>query len=224
MINKTLATVALTLAAGVAQATVLTFNDTHTASNQDHFFRFHVGQDNAKVKVLVNTDGEGWDAAFSLFKEEGPDWPEILKVNDANRHFNPGPGDDGLDDFNRPLKNDYERENPFKPGNADPGVHFGVTDGIDALSAGDYTMFVYGGYRGLIGSTFNTKFFVQDEGFESTNFYRGPIDFTVVIEGDSVSAVSAVPVPAALWLFGSAIAGLGAVRARKLSDAECLSA
>jgi len=57
----------------------------------------------------------------------------------------------------------------------------------------------------------STAFFGVDYLFEST--FPNPYNISVV--GD-VSAVSAVPVPAAVWLFGSALAGLGAVRRQKV--------
>lgn len=76
----------------------------------------------------------------------------------------------------------------------------GVFDGIDYLSI------------------------LENPGFEANGFVGGPFDVTGYdstgyVDGtwqvDSYSAVSAVPVPAAIWLFGSGLIGLAGIGRRK---------
>jgi len=93
------------------------------------------------------------------------------------------------------------------------------TDGMDVFGGANMFLTAAGAFDGI--SYLST---LADPGFESTGFVGGPFDVsgtdsTGFTDGtwdvDSYAQVAAVPVPAAIWLFGSGLIGLAGIGRRK---------
>jgi len=88
---------------------------------------------------------------------------------------------------------------------------------INFGSGEDFSLFIDGSYAGNIqyGSPLNQSFTGTIFAFSADDYNVASNSFTT--DGDEfyISNMSAVPVPAAVWLLGSALAGLGSMRRRK---------
>ena len=84
--------------------------------------------------------------------------------------------------------------------------------GGDRFDAGETLIYNITG-AGLVASSFN--FYSVNE--TTTGPYLAAAKFQSTGDGEQSAWVAAVPVPAAVWLFGSALAGLGFARRRKMA-------
>ena len=229
---KLLASIALLgLSVGSAQAVTLNFSDTHTANGEVDQFKFNVNN-TGSVSLWTDTLQDGFLSRGAVFKlnpasekydfissiEGGsqPDFDEILGYNTT-----------GLNEFGVRMKNGYIQNDPEARGKSDGGD-------VVNLEKGTYLLAITG--HAFVPEAALNGSGTLDEGWFDTNVrFRGaanpenqwstwrfntggaPSPYNVFIEGDvSLPAVSAVPVPAAVWLFASAVIGLGATgRARK---------
>ncbi len=228
---KLLASIALLgLSVGSAQAVTLNFSDTHTANGEVDHFKFNVNN-TGSVSLWTDTLQDGFKSTGALFKlnsaSEKYDFftdvgagPQVIDmVLDYNTT--------GFNDFGVKIKNGYVPEDPNALGESDAGRILDLDPGSYLLAI---TGFAYVPEAAINGAG------TLDEGWLDTNVrFRGaanpedqwstwrfntggaPSPYKVFIAGDvSLPAVSAVPVPAAVWLFASAVIGLGATsRGRK---------
>jgi hypothetical protein len=229
---KLLASIALLgLSVGSAQAITLNFSDSHTADGEVDQFKFNVNSAGS-VKLWTDTLQDGFDSAGTLFKLNPGSGKydfvrgiqNVTEVLDQTTQLNLT----GVNIFGIAIKNGYIKGDPLAKGISDTGK-------IVDLDVGSY-LFTIAGFDFKTNAEFNGGG-TLDEGWtdENVKFLGGtlperqwstwayntggaPSPYEVYIEGDvsELSDVSAVPVPAAVWLFASAIAGLGATgRGRK---------
>lgn len=226
---KLLASIALLgLSVGTAQAITLNYSDSHTADGEVDQFKFNVNNAGS-VSLWLDTLQDGFKSIGAVFKLNS-DSGKYDFINDV------GAGDQvidmvldynttGFNDFGVKIKNGYIEKDPFALGRSDAGRILDLDTGSYLLAI---TGFAYVSEAALNGAG------TLDEGWFDTNVrFRGavnpeeqwstwslntggaPSPYNVFIEGDvSLPAVSAVPVPAAVWLFASAVIGLGATTGR----------
>lgn len=217
MKKKLLASLALVgLSMGSAQAVTLSYTDSHTFDGEVDFFYFD-NNSAGSVSIWTDTLQDGFDSNGALFKLNSGTGKYDFLIDVANgaevRDFD-GLNQSGVNEFNVAIKNGYIHGDTEALGVSDTG---GTLD----LDAGSY-LFTIAGFDFTPNAFLNGAGTV-DDGFTDLNvlFFGGtdtnrqwstwgfntggaPSSYEVYIEGD----VSAVPVPAAVWMFASAIAGL----------------
>ncbi len=215
MIKKILtAVVVLGMSISASQANALTFNGSYDVANEFSYFMFE-NNSAGNVDMIMNTGATGYDADMVIWS----------KVEGSNVVGQPGDSEWALVKWSpaalrqadlAATTNIYgiemygHRPDAFNPsGLSDPGESLN-------LAAGTYLLSVTGSGHMPVTDSFGGELF-------SATVYRGidqffttsfPNPYSISVVGD-VSEVSAVPVPAAVWLFASALAGLGAVRRQK---------
>jgi len=235
MKNKLLAVAAtalMTLSMGSAQATTLTFNGLYQTTDQVDLFYF----DNSSVgdvDIWADTLQDGLWQTAALFKNNGAgDWNwtgDTVKHATEVNGYNPttGVNDLGVNDFGVAMKNGFVAGDSAQPGISDIGVS--ITD----LDIGSYMIVVSEDFNytanSVTGSTAGPTWdgtmsrpiptFLKNWKNQTWSTAAGvDAPFELYVNGAGVAEVSAVPVPAAVWLFTSAMAGLSVVR-RKNSKA-----
>lgn len=215
-----LSTALVGLSMGSVQATTLTFEGTHTEANhrEEHFFNITGTGD---VEIIVDTLTDGFDADQVIWKSTGTDWEYIARNQGAERVGDPGePGDTGFNVYGVALKNGYVKGDVLQPGVSDPGATFALGDLFNdfQLEAGSYKVTTSGNGDFAVGRPGDLEsaiVWTEQDSFEIESFFHGPHDYSFTVSGDFVTDAAVVPLPAAVWLFGSAIAGLGAVRRKQ---------
>jgi len=219
MLTKLLTTaVVLGISISAAQANTLSFNGSYDVANEIDYFMFE-NNSAGNVDMIMNTGAYGYDADMVIWSkvagstvvgQPGDSEWALVKWAPAAERFNDltiSTNIYGIEMF------DHNAADPNPSGVSDPGESLN-------LAAGTYLLSVTGGANWLTSSVEGgellsaAQFRGIDHFFETT--YPNPYGISVI--GD-VSEVSAVPVPAAVWLFGSALAGLGAVRRQKTAIA-----
>lgn len=220
----------LGLSMGSAQANALQFNGTYESDEDLDLYHFDLLSD-GQVKIWSDTLTDGLDSKLTLFrknKDTGAyEWKSGIggyEILNAMEDRNNGVTLSGVNEFNVPLKNGWVLNDPDKLGLSDAGGTLNLTAGSYLLvHTGFWDMFL-GEIEGRDG-TFDEGFLDMwsDFGFEESNSRWSTFEFrtsdaphayNVFVDGD-VAAVSAVPVPGAVWLMGSAIAGLTMAARRK---------
>jgi len=106
---------------------------------------------------------------------------------------------------------------------ATPGTEYDRLYNIDHLSFNGTLNLIFGnGYAPTAGETFSLFDYAVFSGvfdpakINVTGFDRSLLDFSqLAVDGNLSVAAAPVPLPPAVWLFGSALAGLGAVGRRR---------
>jgi|GEM_PF-5511631 len=195
------------------------------------------------VAIWIDTLKDGLDVNGWLFKKN-PDtgaYDYVIDVVDAFQYDSftkvEGKNSTGFNDYGIAMKNGFEPYESFEkqgaPGVSDPGRMFpegGANGkGTDPLMPGEYRLAVVG-FLDVPNADFYGTGTLAD-GFTDLNLFFGnndpelewstwkynadggatPHQYEVYLYGD----VSAVPVPAAVWLFASAVSGLGVFARRK---------
>ncbi len=213
----------LGLSIGTAQAVTLNYTDTHTFDGEVDFFYFD-NNSSGNVSLWVDTLQDGFDSNGALFKLNAAsgkyDFVRDVGNADDERDTN-GLNQTGKNIFDVAIKNGYIKGDSEALGVSDTGGSYNLDAGsyLFTVAGFDFTpnASIYGGTVEDGFVDFNVEFFggTNPDRQWSTwafNTAGAPSPYEVYIEGD----VSAVPVPAAVWLFATAIAGLGAVgRSRK---------
>jgi hypothetical protein len=210
-----------------SQAAVMTFNGSHNAKNTVEYYMFELNS-NGNVEIVMDTLTDGFDASITLFSQLestsepslplGTDWKGVAWLPDALRG---GPADP-VNVYGIPLRNGFAPNDPLRPGTSDPGQL------IQNLSAGSYLVVVSESLNdplnaSLIPDGVDSYLSEGFVGFEEFNvdvnpgfyFPNIPHAYSFTVTGD----VSQVPLPAAVWMFGSALAGLGAIGRKKAAVA-----
>jgi len=219
-----LAAAVLAASASGAQATTLTYEGTHQAPNAIDYYWFHA--DGGDVTIVMDTLSDGFDATLTIWqKVEGsyvagqPDDSDWAFVNysvgaDTYAYLDEGTQsfknlDIGYNVFGVALKDGWiGSASLFPTGNSDPGAVF------SGLS-GDYLITVNGSLNDPIAFLPGDLMSAGWLGFEEyAPFNTYPHDYKFTIDGN-VSEVSQVPLPAAVWLFGTALAGLGTLSRKR---------
>lgn len=214
----------LALSMGTAQAVTLTHSGQHTFQNEVTTYEFNVDT-TSSVDIWFDTFIDGLDVASTLFvKNAGTgawDWVgfEIAGAPDASFDFVQQFSINGTNDFGVAYKNGFVFQDPNHLGISDDGITATLTQGSYLIAITENLNIANAVFAG--SGTFSDGFFDIDpsNGWDAWEFSTGGVasPYDLFIQGD-VSAVSAVPVPAAVWLFASAIAGLGAVGRRKSAE------
>lgn len=215
-----LSTALIGLSIGSVQATTLTYNATHTEANhrEEHFFNITGTGD---VEIVMDTLTDGLDAQQTIWKSTGTDWVFIGESPGAPRVGAAGaPEDTGFNIFGVALKNGYVKGDALQPGLTDPGAVFSLDNIFTGfqLEAGSYKVTTSGNGNFAAagpGALESAVFWTEQDTFEIQPFFHGAHDYKFTVSGDFVTDTTVVPVPAALWLFGSAIVGLGVVRRKQ---------
>ncbi len=225
---------------------VLTFDGEYNHDDDVDYFDFKVNSaPSAQNQLAIWTDTlqDGLDINGYLFRKNPATgaYDFVTEVLNATQNSSftiaNGKNSTGVNDFGVANKNGFEPyvdvNNQGALGVSDPGRVFPDTNqGGDAITPGEYrfavmgfldipTAFFNGGGTLAEGiMDLNSFFGANDPELEwSTWQYNtgkgAPHHYEVYIAGD-VSAVSAVPVPAAAWLFVSAVSGLGIFARRKV--------
>ena len=232
MKTKLLTSIALLgLSMGTAQAVTLNYSGSHTFDGQVDYFYFD-NNSAGNVSLWTDTLQDGFDSAGSLFKKNdingSYEWSGIAIGNGPESAFDPvlGYNTTGVNDFGVAIKNGYVQNSQTDLGVSDTGA-------TRFLDAGSY-LFAVSGFQHIPVAQFQsdtsktiddgfvdlkTVFNLNNPEWEwSTWTYNtggAPSPYEVYINGDVSAAVSSVPVPAAVWLFATAIAGLGVMRKNK---------
>jgi len=207
----------------------LTFDGSYSEDLQILSYEFETLSTN-NVSIWMDTLQDGLDARGALFVKNDATgaWDWVVEVLDADQsdysaalNYNTS----GFNDFGVKMKNGYEQNSVTKLGESDPGANF------SGLSAGHYLFAVtHQDHQSNAskngGGTLSQGFFdgtqhpifaiaISNDTWTTDDFYTGSASpFQVFVTGD-VANVSAVPVPAAVWLFSSALTGLGLAQRRK---------
>jgi hypothetical protein len=195
-----------------AQAVTLTVDGLYTANNQIDEYFFDVSA-TGNVSIIMDTIADGMDAAFFIFKElpGGTDYQIVGNSGEGAR-----PADwitSGVNIFGKSLKNGYQDDSGTltpgsNPGTSDPGDNFNLDAGNYLLVTTAASQFPFAVFsNGLLSDGYTNA-----GNFLGEPFYNGDRNYQIVLTGDFISLPAAVPVPGAVWLFGTAIAGLGVAR------------
>jgi len=227
MKNKLLAAAALmTLSMGSVQATQLTFTGNYQEINQVDLFYF----DNSSVSdvsIWGDTLIDGLSQTASLFVQDNGtgDWNWTgVKIQHAEADdYDPNTkiNSSGDNNYGVAMKNGYIQGDSSALGISDIG------ETVLDLAIGSYMVVVSEDFNyaaptlaNATSATFDGTMSRQlpflnwkNQAFSTAVGVDSP--FELYVDGLGVGDVSAVPVPAAVWLFTSAIAGLGVVRRKK---------
>lgn len=217
MIKKLLAAAAVFgLSMSGAHAATMNFTGSHDSANELDYFYFQ-NNSTGDVQIVMDTFSDGYDADMAIWAKvagssvpgqpENSDWGMVKYSPGAERPA----VENGSNIFGIPFRNGYIPNDILALGTSDPG------EVLSGLPAGTYLISVGGDFNNpsafLPGELMSLGF----QGFEDLNTLQTfPHAYNLTITGN-VSEVSQVPVPAAIWLMGSALAGLGVVRRRKLA-------
>lgn len=202
-----------------AQAAVMTINGVHTAPNALEYYYF---QNNSlgNVQIVMDTLSDGLDATLAVWQKvvgstvagqpENSDWSLVDVSFAADRTANISNFAVNVNDFGVLLKNGYVGLlDPNPTGTSDPGMI------MSNLAQGIYLIEISANFNDPNVNFPGDLMSFGHQGFEEFSAINTwPHDYTISITGD-VSEVSQVPVPAAVWLFGSALVGLGAIGRKK---------
>lgn len=217
---------------GSAQAALLEFNGTYSSDEDMDLYHFNLLSDGA-VKIWNDTLTDGLDSQLTVFRKNEStgayEWKSGIGgyeiFNGAETRNNDGLNLSGVNEFGVQIKNGFVLGDPDNLGVSDAGNTLNLTAGSYLVVQTGFFDWAIPQYEGRDG-TFDEGFIDlwSDLGFEEPNSRWSTFEFRtsddphaykLFVEGD-VSAVSAVPVPGAVWLFGSALIGLTAVgRKRK---------
>jgi len=226
-----LASVALLgLTVGQAQAVSLTpdltFTGDYSFDGDIDLYEFNVNNAGA-VSIWVDTLEDGLDSAGFLFMKNASGGYDYVKgIANADEVYTPNSDNTGVYNFSGINAFDVAIKNGYNV-----GVANGVSDtgGTVNLDAGQYLYAQTGFLWAPNADSMSAGTGTLADGWMDFNFFGDPefswsswtystggsaSMYEVYIAGD-VSEVSAVPVPAAVWLFSSAILGLGAVSRKK---------
>lgn len=220
--NKLLmAAVVLGTSVSAAQAATLNFSGTHDVANDVDYFYFQ-NNSASDVQIVMDTLSDGFDASLAVWRQvvgsgvsglpENTDW-ELVEISyAAPRTANVADLSVSVNDFGIPLRNGYLGPSAFVPtGTSDPGTI------LAGLSAGVYLISVNGTLNDPNAFLPGELMSLGSSNFEQFSPNTYPHNFEFVVSGDAVSEVPQVPLPAAVWLFGSALVGLGAFGRRRPS-------
>lgn len=222
------------MSVGSAQAALLEFNGTYSSDEDMDLYHFNLLSDGA-VKIWNDTLTDGLDSQLTVFRKNEStgayEWKSGIggyEIANATETLNDqGLNLTGVNEFGVQLKNGFVLGDLDNPGVSDAGGTLNLTAGSYLVVQTGFFDWAIPQYEGRDG-TFDEGFIDlwSDLGFEESNSRWSTFEFRtsddphaykLFVEGD-VSAVSAVPVPGAVWLFGSALAGLTAV-GRKRTEA-----
>jgi len=218
-------TALLALSMGSAQAVILTpdltFSGSHSFDNQVETFEFDV-LSNGTVSIWTDTLVDGFDTETALFVRNTQtgawDWSGISFADATQPLDINGVNQGTTNDFGVAMKNGFISGDANNPGFSDNG-------GTVALTAGSYLFAVTEAFNISNAELFGVGTLSQGYtdiavGLEWSTWQHNTggvaSDYNVFVNGD-VAMPSAVPVPAAVWLFASAMAGLGVVGRKKSS-------
>lgn len=182
------------------QAAVLDLTGSHDAVNEIDYFYFTNNSVN-DVTIVMDTLNDGLDADLSLWVQNGADWNLVRWIPDGDRPAL----ETGSNIFGVPFRNGYIPGDAFNLGTSDPGSV------LSGLAAGQYLVTVGEGFNyplAEVGQSISIGFLGAEEAASSVYAVNYPHAYTISISGD----VSQVPVPAAVWLFGSGLLGLVSLR------------
>ncbi|MCQ8130759.1 VPLPA-CTERM sorting domain-containing protein [Methylomonas rivi] len=218
---------------GSAQAAQLDFNESFFGDFDLQEFRFDVLSDSA-VSMWTDTLTDGLNNKLTLFKLNEVsgeyEWSTAYSIADAfESGFNPvlGYNPTGVNDFGVALKNGFVLNDPTQVGISDAGGTLNLTQGSYLLVNSFDTYWAKAEFDFADGETYSAGYVdttdpVNGFGFGDTwsSYPYGdnsqPHAYKLFISGD-VALPTTVPVPGAIWLFGSALAGLTAASRRKQS-------
>lgn len=230
MKTKLLASIALLgLSMGTAQAVTLNYSDSHTFDGEVDYFYFN-NNSAGSVSLWTDTLQDGFDSNGALFKLNAGtgsyDWvrdigngTEVLNTDGLNI-ADPVTGI-AVNVFGTAIKNGYVSGESEKVGVSDTGGTYNLDAGSYLFTVAGFDFIPWASFLG--GGTVDDGFLdVDAELFGIVNperqwstwtFNTGGVasPYEVYIEGD----VSSVSVPAAVWLFATAITGLGVMRKSK---------
>jgi len=218
MSKKILAVLAvLSLSTGIVQASSVLFTGAHAAANEFESYMFDNSVE-GNVDIVADTGAVGFDMDMTIWQKVtgssvvgqpgDADWALIKWAPAAARYSDLTISTNiyGIEMFG------HISTDPNATGISDPGETLN-------LSVGTYLLYVTGVTNYPISSILGGEL-LSDAVFRNSE-HRNPNrrfndPYSINVTGAGVSEVSAVPVPAAVWLFGSALAGLGAVRRKKV--------
>ena len=216
---------------GSAQAAQLDFNESFFGDFDLQEFRFDVLSDSS-VSMWTDTLTDGLDTHLTLFKLNEVsgeyEWNTAYFIANATQSaFNPGLGYNptGVNDFGVALKNGFVLNSPTQVGISDAGGTLNLTQGSYLLvnsfesymSQAEFEFVDGVAYSAGYVDTTAPEYYGFGDTWSSYPFGDNsqPHAYKLFISGDV--ALAAVPVPGAIWLFGSALAGLTAASRRKQS-------
>jgi len=223
MKNKLVMAAILLLSMGTVQATPLTYTGLYQTTDQVDLFYF----DNLSVgdvDIWADTFSDGLSQAGSLFvKDNGTgdyNWTGVQIFHADADDYNPITklNSSGDNNYGVAMKNGYVHGDPTAVGISDIGAT------VQNLAIGSYMVVISEDFNLAAPTVPNAASPVFDgsmvraipsfiKNWKSQTWSTpGGVDhsFELYVSGDV--AVSAVPVPAAVWLFTSAMAGLGLLR------------
>jgi hypothetical protein len=216
-----------------AQASLLTLNNaspTHTDINgnqiETYFFTANANVTDARILVqssdLVTPNGTlNMDGFLSVWQQVGNNWSLLAFNNDAPRPGNQGPvsiyGQTTLGFINNP--------NTQTSGFTDPGIQLNLSSGSNYLviqsEAGNEPGAIG---QQLLGLSSDPLTALSQQGIDQGgpyvfNYSLSVTDnsglFNANVNITQTSAPAAVPIPAAIWLFGSVVAGFVGIGRKK---------
>lgn len=201
------------ISVSAAQAITLTHTDTYTTTNDIQSYFFDVVGGTGDVTIISDTLTDGFDHEMNLWIKEGNDWRSGTPGGEwwsSGSARDPDSVNNGLNIFGVQLKNGWVQGDITQQGTSDPGISATLAPGSYLLTSTDNANFNQGSFGGLLSDGWTNQ-----GNFETHPFFNGPHDYQITVTGDFVQAAAVVPVPAAVWLFGTALAGLGAARRKK---------
>jgi len=227
MINKLVIAAIMLLSMGSVQATPLTYTGLYQTTDQVDLFYF----DNLSVgdvDIWTDTFSDGLSQTGSLFVKDSSTgdylWTGVSIMHAEADDYDDATGlnSSGFNNYGVAMKNGYIHGNNSAPGLSDVGAT------IQGLEVGSYMVVMSEDFN-LAAPTLQTPGTSIFDGAmvraipPFINNWKnqpwstpGGVDhsFELYVSGDV--AVSAVPVPAAVWLFTSAMAGLAVVRRKNV--------
>jgi len=229
MKTKLLTSIALLgLSMGTAQAVTLNYSGSHTFDGQVDYFYFD-NNSAGNVSLWTDTLQDGFDSAGSLFKLNagtgGYDFvSEVANGRESAFDTTLRYNTTGFNDFGVALKNGFVPGDQHAVGISDTGDSFNLDAGSYLFAVAGFDFIPWADFLG--GGTLDDGF--VDSGvllfgpnperqWSTWSFNTGGAasPYEVYIKGDVSASVSSVPVPAAVWLFATAITGLGVMRKNK---------
>jgi hypothetical protein len=214
------AVVIVGLSSGVVQADI-TYNGSHnSAVNNIETYFFQAGALGGSSNIYMSIPGTVApfaDTLLSVWEQFGTNW-KLVGVNDTA----PFSSLTGINDFGVAVHGWDPKIDP-NAGTSDPGLNLALDAGatymvVDSNTLNGPTSLNKFTLAGSLGQTLAISSPVLSA-LWSTNLPTTQISsYTLFVTGDVAKTngpVSAVPLPAAVWLFGSALAGLGVIGRKK---------
>lgn len=217
------------MSVSTAQAELLTFNSSFFGDHDMQTYNFDVLSDSS-VSMWSDTLTNGMDNHLTLFKLNSGtgeyEWSTDYSIsNGGEPDYNPvlGYNTTGVNEFGVALKNDFVQNDPTHKGTSDAGGTLNLTQGSYLLvntfenyqsqaewdyASGETYSLGFVDLNSILGDGFLPQWSTYPYGDHSQ-----PHAYKLFISGDV--GVSAVPVPGAVWLFGSALVGMTAASRRK---------